>query len=54
MLTEEQKEMYYQNIRSMVVVENKYSYQDLDDERVEDFINKESNRIFRAIFEEEY
>ena len=30
MLTEEQKEFYYQNIRTMVMVENGYSYQDMD------------------------
>lgn len=54
MLTEEQKETYYQNIRSMVMVENGYSYQDLDNEEVEDFINREADHIFETIFEEEY
>ena len=54
MLTEEQKETYYQNIRSMVMVENGYSYQDMDDEEVEDFVNREADHIFETIFEEEY
>tara|TARA_B110000858_G_scaffold112225_1_gene128367 strand:- start:1357 stop:1533 length:177 start_codon:yes stop_codon:yes gene_type:complete len=54
MLTEEQKETYYQNIRSMIMVKNRYGYQDIDNEEVEDFVNREADHIFETIFEEEY
>tara|TARA_R110000744_G_scaffold255712_1_gene371174 strand:+ start:207 stop:383 length:177 start_codon:yes stop_codon:yes gene_type:complete len=54
MLTEEQKETYYQNIRSIIMVKNGYGYQDVDDEEVEDFVNREADHIFETIFEEEY
>ena len=54
MLTEEQKELYYQNIRSMVMVENGYIYQDIDDEGIEDFVNTKAKHIFETTFEEEY
>ena len=50
-LTEEQIEMYYQNIRSMVMVENNLDYNDMDDEEDENFVNREADRIFEAIFE---
>ena len=54
MLTEEQKETYYQNIRSIIMVKNRYGYQDVDNEEVEDFVNREADHIFETIFEEEY
>ena len=54
MLTEEQKETYYQNIRSIIMVKNGYGYQDMDNEEVEDFVNREADHIFETIFEEEY
>ena len=54
MLTEEQKETYYQNIRSIIMVKNGYGYQDIDNEEVEDFVNREADHIFETIFEEEY
>tara|TARA_R110000822_G_scaffold144118_1_gene282693 strand:+ start:227 stop:403 length:177 start_codon:yes stop_codon:yes gene_type:complete len=54
MLTEEQKETYYQNIRSIIMVKNRYGYQDIDNEEVEDFVNREADHIFETIFEEEY
>jgi len=54
MLTEEQKETYYQNIRSIIMVKNRYGYQDMDNEEVEDFVNREADHIFETIFEEEY
>lgn len=54
MLIEEDKEFYYQRIRTMVMVDNDYSYEDLDDENVEDFVNRESERIFEAVFGEDY
>ena len=46
MLTEEQKETYYQNIRSIIMVKNRYGYQDMDNEEVEDFVNREADHIF--------
>ncbi len=54
MLTEDQKELYYQHIRSIVKVENGYNYQDLDEDEVEDFVNRKADHIFETIFEEEY
>ena len=54
MLTEEQKETYYQNIRSIIMAKNRYGYQDIDNEEVEDFVNREADHIFETIFEEEY
>ena len=54
MLTEEQKETYYQNIRSIIMVKNRYGYQDVDNEEVEDFVNREADHIFETIFEEEF
>ena len=54
MLTEEQKETYYQNIRSIIMVKNRYGHQDIDNEEVEDFVNREADHIFETIFEEEY
>jgi|TARA_R110000751_G_scaffold6598_2_gene28140 hypothetical protein len=54
MLTEEQKETYYQNIRSIIMVKNGYGHQDIDNEEVEDFVNREADHIFETIFEEEY
>jgi len=52
-LSEEQKEFYYQNIRSMVMVQNGYDYNDMDDGSIEDFVNREADRVFETIFEVE-
>lgn len=54
MLTEEDKEFYYQNIRTFIMTEHGYDYNDMDYEEVEDLVNRESDRLFEAIFEEEY
>ena len=53
-LSEEEKEFYYLKIKSFVMAENNYSYEDMDDEKSEDWVNRETDRIFEAIFEVEF
>jgi hypothetical protein len=53
-LTEEQKEVYYQNIITMIMVDNGYDEDDMDDDGIEDSVNREADRLFEIIFEEQY
>lgn len=53
-LAKEMRDEYYQRIRTMVMVNLRYSYEDLDDSGVEDEVNRESDRIFEAVFGEDY
>ena len=53
-LAKEMRDEYYQRIRTMVMVNLRYSYEDLDDRDIEDEVNRESDRIFEAVFGEDY
>jgi hypothetical protein len=53
-LAKEMRDEYYQRIRTMVMVNLRYSYEDLDDRGIEDEVNRESDRIFEAVFGEDY
>jgi hypothetical protein len=50
-LTEEQIELYYQNIRRMLLDDDNFMDDlDIDYKWDEDYLNREADRIFKAIF----
>ena len=51
-LTQEQGELYYQNIKTMIMVDNGYDEDDMDDDGIEDSVNREADRLFYTVFKE--
>jgi hypothetical protein len=50
-LSEEQIEIYYQNIRNIFLDDDDYMvFLDMDDEEDENYLNREVDKIFEKIF----
>lgn len=53
-LTEEQKDFYFQNIKTMIMERNDLEEEDMDDDDNEDLVNRASNVVFGKIFGIDY
>lgn len=53
-LTIYQREKYFQNLKTFMMEEYSLNEEDMDDEDNEELINRETQKLFKQIFEEEY